>query len=370
LTCPEFVAARLAAFSKRSDDDTANAQIAAALARCHDRLIREGIDPAQYNFETAARDVLDLMWVLHIKQANLVAFQHIGVEALAILRLAPAAVRSLTLDNPAPPGETQFTDPIGDLAGAFHRFDALCNADHSCATSYSDLPRDLRDGYQRLQAKPALVSEPNPFNDRAPKIQVLLDGPRSADALADALRDTTTYRAIPSAIRSADDSLLGPIVVQEDRLTNDAPWGAQASYICAYDMHTEDPTGQKIAAQTLPEFVAGHDTHWATWCKGWNVPDLTPSLGADIVTDTPVLAFRGDLTPDGNPEWLPKLQRGFSAMTTIVFPTLGSDLLANGPPCLSAIRRAFLLDPTANLDKSAADCAHNSPQITFITPTG
>jgi len=56
-------------------------------------------------------------------------------------------------------------------------------------------------------------------------------------------------------------------------------------------------------------------------------------------------------------------------MTAIVFPTLGSDLLANGPPCLSAIRRAFLLDPIANLTKPAADCAHQSPQITFITPT-
>jgi len=301
LTCPEFVAARLAGFSQRSDDDTTSARIAAELGRCHDRLVREGIDPAQYNFETAARDVLDLMWVLDIKQANFVAFQHIGVEAFDILRMAPAAVRSLTLDNPAPPDETRFTDPIGDLAGAFRRLNALCEADRSCATSYPELERALRDGYERLQAKPVVVSEPNPFDERAPKIQVLLDGPRSADALAHALGDASTYRAIPSAITNSDDELLASIVVQEDRLSDDAPWGAQASYFCAYEVHTEDPAGQQLEAETLPEFVRAHDTHWATWCKGWPVPDVTPSLTGDIVTDTPVLAFRGDLTPDGNP---------------------------------------------------------------------
>jgi hypothetical protein len=50
-----------------------------------------------------------------------------------------------------------------------------------------------------------------------------------------------------------------------------------------------------------------------------------------------------------------------------VFPTLGSDLLANGPECLSALRREFLADPNATLKTNA--CEQQSPKIQFIAPT-
>ena len=153
----------------------------------------------------------------------------------------------------------------------------------------------------------------------------------------------------------------------DDRLVDDAPWGAQASYYCSYLVHTQDEALQALAAKTLPEFVRSHDMHWSEWCKGWNVPDRSATLGSDMVSNVPLLAFRGNMTPDGNPGWLPKIERGFSAMQSAAFPTLGSGLLENGPPCLSAIRRNFLLDPTVPLDTAA--CVKQSPPIAFVTPT-
>ena len=66
------------------------------------------------------------MWVLRIDKANLVAFQEIGVEAFAVLRRMPGAVRSITLENPSPPGVTNFTDPIGDLAGLSSTVSTSC----------------------------------------------------------------------------------------------------------------------------------------------------------------------------------------------------------------------------------------------------
>jgi hypothetical protein len=113
--------------------------------------------------------------------------------------------------------------------------------------------------------------------------------------------------------------------------------------------------------------VRAHDAHWGQWCKGWNVPDVSDQLSADIAGDVPVLAFRGNLTPDGNPDWLPRIERGFSAMQVVIFPTLGNDLLATGPACLSDLRRSFLLEPTARLD--TASCAKRSTRIEFVTPS-
>jgi hypothetical protein len=84
------------------------------------------------------------------------------------------------------------------------------------------------------------------------------------------------------------------------------------------------------------------------------------------VSDVPFLVFRGDLTADGDPSWMPTLERGLSNAHSVTFATLGSDLLANGPPCLSALRRAFLQHPDAKLDTSS--CARTSPPIDFVTP--
>jgi hypothetical protein len=47
------------------------------------------------------------------------------------------------------------------------------------------------------------------------------------------------------------------------------------------------------------------------------------------------------------------------------FPTLGGDLLTNGPSCVSDLRRDFLAHPLATLDTEA--CAKQSPPINFVT---
>ncbi len=368
LTCPEFVAARLHALTRRSDDPAEIARGTDAFRRCHARLVAQGIDPAQYNYDTAAQDVLDLMWALKISRANFIAFEPSSVEVFDIVRRAPGAVRSITLDNPPPPGQTLLSDPTGDLSGAFARFVAVCNADPTCARAYPHLAEELRSSSESSNRNPVLVSAPNPENPNAPPMKVMLDGRRQADALAAALRDASTYRAIPTAINQPTSaSIEAALALQEDHLVPDAPWGAQASYFCAYDVHTQDPQVQTLEAHTLPEFVRAHDAYWTQWCTAWNVADVSADLSTDVVSNVPTLVLRGNLTPDGNPDWIPKIGRGLSALQAVVFPTLGSDLLANGPPCLSALRRQFLANPTATLD--TAGCEKQSPPIPFIAPT-
>ena len=354
LVCPEFVSARLAAFSRRTNDAAANATTINALRTCHDRWTKKGVDLSQYNFDAAAQDVIDLMSVLHIKQANLVALFEIGAEAFAILRRAPGVVRSMTLDSPLPPGETFKSDPIHDLASAFGRFVALCRADASCGSRHPDLAEQWKAAYKRADDHPAVLSAPNPFEENGAAISVLLDGPRLADALATGLYHPEAYGAIAAAMDRPPTAVEASAVLENDRLVPDAPWGAQASYFCAYDVHTMSVQGQKLIAQELPQFVRGHDTQWPEWCTGWDVPEVS-SLGADIAGDVPILAFRADLSPEGSRAALTRIQRGFPAMQIAVFPTLAGDLLQHGPPCLSNLRRAFLQDPTKKLDIAACE---------------
>jgi pimeloyl-ACP methyl ester carboxylesterase len=213
LKCPEFVTARLAALTKPSNDSQELAAATDGLRQCHARLVKSGIDPAQFNDAVAARDVLDLMWALHFTRANFVAFQESAVQAFALVREAPGAVRSLTLDNPPPPGDTTFTSPISDFSGAFDRFVAACRADHSCAGAYPDLAAQYRAAYQNAERSPQLVTGTASW-DPKPR-QVLLDGPRIADSLANALNNSDALPAIPAAITQPTGAVEAGIVLYE-----------------------------------------------------------------------------------------------------------------------------------------------------------
>ena len=149
LVCPEMSAERTAALTKPANDPE-ETRGAAALGQCHDRLVGEGIDPAQYNYKVAAQDALDLMLALHINRADFTASDLVSAEVFEIVRQAPAAVRSITIDNPAAPGQTELTDPVADLSEAFNRFVARCNDDPTCARGLSRPGREVEGDVQRL----------------------------------------------------------------------------------------------------------------------------------------------------------------------------------------------------------------------------
>jgi class 3 adenylate cyclase len=370
LSCPEMTAARTTALTKPADDPDEIARGAAALAQCHDRLVKDGIDPAQYNSRVSADDALDLMIALRINHADFTASDEVSPELFEIVRRAPGVVRSITLDNPAAPGYSELSDPVSDLATAFNRFAGRCKADPSCVASYPDLGATWKSSYQRYQSDRPVVATAASDDPNAPTLSVLLDGPRAADALASALSDSSTYKLIPTAISSPDASA----VVAGQYANSDygsfhpaqAAWGAVASYLCSYDVHTVDTNAAALEARTLPQFTRALPLPWMTWCRSWKVPDLYPALSADLASPVPALLFRGDLDPYGNDEWLRRVQRGLSRDQTVTFGTLGDDLLANGPPCLSTLRREFLANPTRHLD--TASCSKTSPPIAFVTP--
>jgi pimeloyl-ACP methyl ester carboxylesterase len=368
LTCPDMSALQISALTSRSLDPTLLVRGTDVMRRCRAQLVAKGVDPAQYNYDTAARDLLDLMFALHIKRANFIAFEYADAEVFDVLRQAPAAVRSITLDNPPPAGTTLLTDPIGDLAGAWSRFVARCDADPICAHAYPNLAQAAQSGAVRLDAHPPLVTTANPNRSNLPAVRVLLDGPRTADALAAGLADPNLYPLIPAAIEPANETTaeatIASGVLQVEYPPPDAPWGAAASYTCSYDVHTQNPQGEALQAHTLPQFVRADNDRWTQWCKAWNVPDVSATLSQAVVSDVPALFFRGNLSPDGNPNWIPTIARGLSNVQTVVFPTLGSDLLASGPPCLSALRRQFLENPAVTLDTIA--CEQKSPKIQFV----
>jgi len=154
----------------------------------------------------------------------------------------------------------------------------LCRDDVNCGSRYPNLAEQWKAAYERANDQPALRSAPNPFEENGAAISVLLDGPRRADALATGLLAPEAYGAIAGAMDSPPSAVEASAVLDNDRLVPEAPWGAQASYFCAYDVHTTNIQGQKLIAQELPQFVRGHDRQWPEWCTGWGVPRCRHSV--------------------------------------------------------------------------------------------
>ena len=315
LQCPEMYSERVAALARRSNDPIELEKGSEALASCHRRLVGDGIDPAQYNYLVAARDALDLMIALHIRRADFTASELVSAEVFEIVRRAPAVVRSITIDNPAAPGQTELSDPVNDLAGAFERYVAQCDADATCKRDYPDLAGAWRAAYDQYESAPSLISAADPNNPAVPAVPALLDGPRAADTLAAALGDANAYRLIPAAITSpATSAVVGDAFVSSDFYSfhPEAPWGTLASYLCAYDVHTEDPDAVALTARTRPQFTRAWTAHWTQWCKTWKVPDVSEELSTGVVGSVPALFFRGELTAFGSDDWLRRIDRELS----------------------------------------------------------
>jgi class 3 adenylate cyclase/pimeloyl-ACP methyl ester carboxylesterase len=368
LTCPEVAKVLNAALSRPSDDPATLTQSTDAVARCHARLVAAGIDPGAYTLEAEVHDVLDLMVALRISRADLLSGSAETSVVFGVLQQAPGAVRSVTLENPFPPGAGFLTDPVGDLANAVNAYVALCAADPTCSHAYPNLRAAFSATYQHYTANPALVSATNAIDPSAAPIPLLLDGHRSIDALTNAFTSTLSFPLIPAAIAPTPvDSVIAAQARANDTAEVDpnSPFGANLSYICSYFVHTIDTGASTLSARTYPELI-GDQLPWPQWCAQWKVPDVSGPLSADVATAVPILLMRGGITPYGNPEWIRQLQRSLPHSTVAEFPTLGDDLLANGPPCLSGLRRQFLANPQAKLGVNP--CVRQSPPIKFVAP--
>jgi pimeloyl-ACP methyl ester carboxylesterase len=73
-----------------------------AVRQCREKLLRQGIDPADYNTDESASDIEDFRRLLKIQSINLMGISYSGGLMMAVLQKYPEHIRSLILDAPLP----------------------------------------------------------------------------------------------------------------------------------------------------------------------------------------------------------------------------------------------------------------------------
>ena len=361
LNCPEVAAAKKASLAQPTFDPTTDSAEVAAYAACYSRLVRSGIEPADYNYDSMAEDVVDLLAVLHIRQADIVADDYFSHIAYGVLEKVPGSVRTLTLDNPEPPGQGQFTDPVAALASSFQRYISLCDANTQCASDFPDLSTTYEADQGRFAQSPVLAQTVQETHN----LPVLLDGGRMAQALDEALSTPADLPSVAAGIADGPPGLIADLVDSYRGTDASTPWGFGASIVCSYDTQTFSDSSE-LSAQQLPAFdgVENDTSYYKKLCAVWKVASLPDVYFDGVASLVPTLIVSGSLSPLADESWPNDTKQDLQSATLGQFATLTDDVLGTAPPCLSALRRQFLARPRSHLNMAA--CTAQSPPIHFV----
>ena len=103
LLCPEIDAFDAKAVSLIYDAPSIGVQHVAATRACHDRLVAEGVDLSAYNTLENIEDFVDLCKVLGVPKWSLFGTSYGTYVALAMMRVHPEDLVSVTIDSITPP---------------------------------------------------------------------------------------------------------------------------------------------------------------------------------------------------------------------------------------------------------------------------
>jgi class 3 adenylate cyclase len=360
MTCPEANNDGAATLDGHLRDPVVQARLTNDLHRCYRRLTHAGVDLAHYTYIDSGDDIVDLIRALHLAQVNLAAENLEVAATFEVLRVAPTAVRTLTLDSPVVPELIPTgLDVVGQFAYAFDQWVQLCRTDPACARAYPDPAAIIAYDLRTINAHPITVTASN-------GVPLRVDRDQTARALALGLSNAPGLILAAGTARPSQG--LARLIAVDAAFASyfwTTPHFALAAFLsarCSYTGSNATP-GQGLSSQTRPEFSSVDYDNFLQWnCTGWPVPKGPDALFTPPVSAVPTLIIQGALTWWATPDATRALQTGLANSHLVYFPTAGRNAR---PPCLNDLRRALLNNPNQQLATDA--CEHQSPPIDFIT---
>jgi pimeloyl-ACP methyl ester carboxylesterase len=329
------------------------------VAPCRARWAAHGVDLAAYSSAERAADVRDLAVALRFGRINLVAARTMTVEAREIAGRYPGLVRSVTLLDVTPPQANPWNGAITAASGALDRFIGECLNDAACARRYPRLRQSIGDTYESYRKAPKAFDESSPFDGPPTRFRVLVDGDRLMQIVLEAL-NRGAAGLVPAALATKNIRAAAGFAVNTFAVPTDASWGARFSRDCIDLTPSVSPEGLSVEAQAAPNLAFLAADPMFDVCRVWGTPPRrTVAPGP---TATPTLILVGSLDPFTSLDWAQQTAASFGHATVVQFPHTGA-VDASVNPCVSALRRGFLDDPTRAISANA--CSRAVAPVTF-----
>ncbi len=330
--------------------------VAEQVEACFDKLVSEGIDPAQYNQYTVSIDVDEIRQHLGYEMIRPFGSSTGSGTALSYIQYFPEAVHSAIFGWP------WFTHlrsrpPVDEFYTAKQRFTetmALCvEQSEACRDLHPDWMLAIDKARRALDARPYVV-EVDAGNGQ--KETLYFDGAGFLDTLY--LRLPSMYAELPALldeVQSGDYTRLRSFFLVDDFEPETGPGNYALGYFLAHvcnDMGPNKPSAEDSTAAVAREpAVLGFEPPWV--CGWWGTQGDVPPEHNDLPSsDIPVLVIHGQMDPCCGPRWSEQIARTMPNVQSIVMQGLGHNPVNE---CRSQVIQAFLSSPGVELDAACAD---------------
>jgi len=355
LGCPEL--SQPAPSSKSSPTPKQIQALAlAGVRRCHDRLLRAGVDLNAYTTLADAADVADLRTALGYPEVDLYGGSYGTRLALEVMRSFPTGIRSAVLDSVDPPQGNLYADTPRTEGQGFETLFSACARSPRCNAVYPHLKQTFARLVTRLNAKPVPITVTSPTTHR--KQRTLLDGTGVASSLYLCLFLTPCIPAAPDIIYRTwpgNYTLVSKLFVSGGIMSGLVNWGMHLSVECAEDAAYTTPQQIAASAQNLPRAIRASVVaplvQQLAWCKPWNVKKVDASRRAPVTSSIPTLLLEGQFDPVTPPSNGAMTVQSLSHGYLNVFPGIGHGVRFSNP-CTDGIVWSFLDNPAVSPDAS------------------
>jgi pimeloyl-ACP methyl ester carboxylesterase len=371
LACPELSAAAVSSLDQQLSRKEAEAQTLRAVQRCHDRLVRAGVDLGAYTTLSDAADIAALGPALGYKDVDLYGVSYGTRLALTVMRLYPTRLRSVILDSVAPPQISLYTLALTSQGHILSALLAACAADARCRREYPHFDTTFSAIVARLNAHPAQMEVTVPTSGQDYKM--LLTGDLlwvlAFNMLYDSTQNGSAFRMIAAAGRGDvyPASLTAGQRLAEYVDPSAYAWGLSLSDECSEDAPYTTSVQLAAAGRALPAVLraaALADRLTALQeCRIWRVRPVPAWQKGAVRSGIPTLILTGQYDP------ITPAPLGRLAAQTLphsfffTFPGRGHGQIGGDASCPASISAAFLRSPDQRPD---ASCIAGMPPLTFL----
>jgi pimeloyl-ACP methyl ester carboxylesterase len=353
LACPDYTEFVWELAGRDLSQEERNAQRLKFLLRCHDDLLKQGINPEMYNSATNAADANDLRIALGYEQANYYGTSYGTKLGLTLIRDYPEGVRSLIIDSVYPPQVGYYSEYARNAHRAYNELFDSCVTDAYCNEQYPNLEKTFYQAVDELNANPVTITYAEG--------DLIIDGGIFMDGIFFALYSRDTIPAVPHAIYEASRGNLS-VLKNIYRVTIDPSginWPMFYSMQCREEVPFDSYKNAFSLATDLPPqlvdyYVSSFSSFHFTLCESWQVEPADPIENEPVISDVPTLVLAGQFDPVTPPEWGRRAAESLSNSYFYEFPGWGHGVMRSST-CGLEIGLQFLNDPTTKPDTSCID---------------
>jgi pimeloyl-ACP methyl ester carboxylesterase len=336
-----------------------------ALRRCHDRLVKLGINLNAYTTLESAADVHDLVRALGYQQVNLDGASYGTRLALTVMRLYPADLRSVVLDSADPPQVNLYNNVPHAAVRAFDVLFQGCATDSHCNATYPHLQAVFYQLVAGLNTTPITFQAPS---QSGKPVTVHFTGNDLVLWLRNSLYNTQLIPQLPAVIfqvRQHDYTQLASIY--GNLINNTMSWGLFYSVECGEDApfttrHALQTSVQGLPPQAQPALLDLSMSSFSV-CQFWGVKPVPTVQKEPVTSSIPTLILQGEYDPATPPANGMLAAQILRRSYFFLFPGVGHGVEAShASTCPHDITSAFLDHPT---EKPDASCISSMPEPFF-----